>query len=211
MNKYKVCIYYPSMLKYTSLIVVIIITTSFSLITNSYSSTESEASAFLGIGSLIDHNNDFLTYQDTTLGIKINYPASWIHELHFGNIVTFLANVESGSSSDTYPAGLGIKVQHLMSKNISLTQVTSVQIKNLTQNHPEFKLIESTDTKIGGTLAHKIVFSATDSKKHQRQAMQIWTLRGDKAYLITYKAEPAKYSEYLPTIQKMVDSFQFIQ
>jgi len=39
--------------------------------------------------------------------------------------------------------------------------------------------------------------------------MQIWTVKGDNAYLITYKAEPGQYSKYLPTIQKMVDSFQF--
>jgi eukaryotic-like serine/threonine-protein kinase len=55
------------------------------------------------------------------------------------------------------------------------------------------------------------VFTATDDKKNERKAMQIWTLRGDKAYLITYKAEPGKYSRYLPIIQKMVDSFQFTQ
>ena len=58
-------------------------------------------------------------------------------------------------------------------------------------------------------MAHKIVFTATDSIKHERKAMQIWTVKGDNAYLITYKAEPGQYSKYLPTIQKMVDSFQF--
>jgi serine/threonine-protein kinase len=212
MNKYKDCIYYPSMLKRASLSmsVAIIITISFSLITISFSTTKSEASAFFGIGSPIDLNKD-LTYQNPTLGIKINYPAGWIHELHSGNLVTFLASGESGGS-DTYPAGLGIKVQHLRSKNISLTQITNVQIKNLTQNHSDFKLIESTESKIGGSSpAHKIVFSATDNKKHERKAMQIWAINRDKAYLITYKAEPAKYSKYLPTIQKMIDSFQFIQ
>jgi len=81
----------------------------------------------------------------------------------------------------------------------------------LTQGHPDLKLIESTDYKVGGNNAHKIVFTATDDKKNERKAMQIWTLRGDKAYLITYKAEPGKYSRYLPIIQKMVDSFQFTQ
>jgi serine/threonine-protein kinase len=151
--------------------------------------------------------NNFLTYEDSTLGIKIDYPAGWTHELHAGGIVTFLASLES--HSNTYPAGLGIKVQHLKSKNISLNNITKIQIENLSQSHPDFKLIESTEFKIGGNSAHKIVFSATDNKKNERKAMQIWTIRGDKAYLITYKAEPGKYAGYLPTIQKMVDSLQF--
>ena len=170
--------------------------------------TPSEASsAFFGMASsTIANNNNFLTYHDSTLGIKIEYPAGWIQELHRGSLVTFLASLES--DSNTYPAGLGIKVQNLASKNISLNEITKVQIKNLTQNHPDFKLIESTGSMLAGNLAHKIVFNATDNKEHERKAMQIWTLKGDKAYLITYKAEPGKYSKYLPIIQKMLDSFQ---
>jgi hypothetical protein len=154
-------------------------------------------------------NNDFLTYQDATLGIRIDYPPGWIHELHAGGLVTFLASLES--NSNTYPAGLGITVQHLKSKNVPLDEITKVQIKNLTQNHPDFRLVESTQFKLAGNIANKIVFTAIDSMKNERKAMQVWTLKEDKAYLITYKAEPGKYSEYLPTIQKMIDSFQIIK
>ena len=168
-----------------------------------------QASAFLGFPSSTANNNNFLTYQDSALGIKIDYPVGWIHELHPGSLVTFLASLES--DSNTYQAGLGITVQHLGSGNTSLNEVTKVQIKNLTQSHPDFKLTESTNSILAGNIAHKIVFSATDNMKHERTAMQIWTLKGDKAYLITYKAEPGKYSKYLPTIQKMIDSFQIIK
>jgi serine/threonine-protein kinase len=155
------------------------------------------------------NNNNFLTYQDSALGIKIDYPVGWTHELHAGSLVTFLASLES--DSNTYPAGLGVTVKHLGSRNTSLNEVTKVQIKNLTQSHPDFKLVESTNSILAGNIAHKIVFSATDNMIHERKAMQIWTFKGDNAYLITYKAEPGKYSKYLPTVQKMIDSFQIIK
>jgi eukaryotic-like serine/threonine-protein kinase len=196
------------MFKLNSLLSVAMIMITLSLIANCCTAI-SPASALIDLApskSNININN-FLTYEDSTLGIKIDYPAGWTHELHAGGIVTFLASLES--HSNTYPAGLGIKVQHLKSKNISLNNITKIQIENLSQSHPDFKLIESTEFKIGGNSAHKIVFSATDNKKNERKAMQIWTIRGDKAYLITYKAEPGKYAGYLPTIQKMVDSLQF--
>jgi eukaryotic-like serine/threonine-protein kinase len=196
------------MFKLNSLLYVAMIMITLSLIANCCTII-SPASALIDLApskSNININN-FLIYEDSTLGIKIDYPAGWTHELHAGGIVTFLASLES--HSNTYPAGLGIKVQHLKSKNISLNNITKIQIENLSQSHPDFKLIESTEFKIGGNSAHKIVFSATDNKKNERKAMQIWTIRGDKAYLITYKAEPGKYAGYLPTIQKMVDSLQF--
>src|SRR5438445_12926937 len=88
------------------------------------------------------------------LGIKIDYPVGWTHELHPGSLVTFLASLES--DSNTYPAGLGITVQHLGSGNTSLDEVTKVQIKNLTQSHPDFKLTESTNSILAGNIAHKI-------------------------------------------------------
>lgn len=170
---------------------------------------ESHASVTFGAFSLVNTNNNFLTYQDNSLGLRIDYPAGWIHELHAGGLVTFLPSLED--SSNTYPAGLGITVEHLKSKNMRLSDITKIQIKNLTQNHSDFRLLQSTEFRVAGNIANKIVFTATDSMNHERKAMQIWTLNGDKAYLITYKAEPGQYSNYLPTIEKMVDSIQFIK
>jgi serine/threonine-protein kinase len=177
-------------------------------ISESYGSNTIPVSAILGASSEINNNN-FLTYKDNTLGIKIDYPVGWIHELHAGALVTFLPSLEG--NSNTYPAGLGITVEHLKSKNMPLSEITKIQIKNLTQNHSDFRLLESTEFRLADNIANKIVFTATDNMKHERKAMQIWTLKGDNAYLITYKAEPGQYSKYLPTIQKMVDSFRFIK
>jgi hypothetical protein len=206
-------------------LIVMIVLVSLSLVTNTriYSISSSstlytplQASAFIGMASAATATtttggDNFLTYSDPILGIRIDYPSGWTQELEGGGLVTFIASLES--DSNTYPAAVGIKVQNLASsKNISLNEVTKIQIKNLKQSHPDFKLIESTESVLAGNnMAHKIVFTATDDREHQRKAMQIWTLKGDKAYLITYKAEPEKYSKYLPTIQKMIDSFQIIK
>lgn len=176
-----------------------------SINSNTYSTIS--VSAISSASSSLITNNNFKTYKDNILGIKIDYPSEWIHELHAGGLLTFLPSQEG--YTNTYPAGLGITVEHLKTKNLTLSEITKIQIKNLTRNHPDFRPLESTDFRLAGKLAHKIVFSATDSMKHERKAMQIWTIKGDKAYLITYKAEPMQYSKYLPTIQKMVESFQF--
>jgi hypothetical protein len=41
--------------------------------------------------------------------------------------------------------------------------------------------------------------------------MQVLMIKSDKVYLITYTAEQGKYDTYLPTVQKMIDSFEFIK
>ena len=38
-------------------------------------------------------------------------------------------------------------------------------------------------------------------------AMDIGMLKGGKVYWLSYIAEPAKFYSYIPTIQRMIDSF----
>lgn len=63
-------------------------------------------------------------------------------------------------------------------------------MKKMTQNIPDFQIIESSSTTIYGSPAHKIEFTATDNKEQKWKAMQFWRQKEDKAYLFTYKAEP---------------------
>jgi hypothetical protein len=148
----------------------------------------------------------FLTYEDITTGISIQFPSDWEKSVNLDNFVTFRAPPETDTR--IYPAALGLKIQDLASQNVSLPEVTKVQISELKATNPNLKLLESTSTTLAGKPAHKVVFSATDNNQVERKAMQLWTVIDDKAILITYKAEPDKYSSYLPTIEKMINSLQ---
>ncbi|MDQ3974933.1 MAG: hypothetical protein M3264_00265 [Thermoproteota archaeon] len=102
--------------------------------------------------------------------------------------VTFIAPRES--DSPTYPAGIGLRVEELSSRTVPLEEITRVQIENLTPSYPDFDLIESSATTLAANPAYKIEFTATDDKEEKCNAIQIWTLKDDKAYLFTYKADP---------------------
>jgi hypothetical protein len=36
----------------------------------------------------------------------------------------------------------------------------------------------------------------------------VWTVKGSNVYTLLYNGDAAKYSVYLPTIQKMINSFE---
>jgi hypothetical protein len=38
--------------------------------------------------------------------------------------------------------------------------------------------------------------------------MEVGTIIGDKAYSVQYIADAPRYNDYLPTVQKMIDSMQ---
>lgn len=148
----------------------------------------------------------FLTYENPESGISILYPSNWEKLANLDNFVTFTAPPEIDTR--IYPAALGLKVQELSSQNIPLEEITKVQMSDLKKSNPDVNVLESTSTTIAGKPAHKIVFSAIDNEEVERKAMQVWTVIGNKAVLITYKAEPDKFSNYLPTIERMIESFK---
>jgi hypothetical protein len=152
----------------------------------------------------IDLDSEFLTYDDIITGFSIKYPPDWERAQHIDKSVTFLAPRES--NSDTDPAGLGIMVMEVVSNN-TLASITQNQLNKLKNLYPDIQILESMETIFLGHPSHMIIFTATDNTQSMRKAMQIWFKEDNKAFLMTYKSDNQRYSKYLPTIDKMLNSF----
>jgi hypothetical protein len=148
--------------------------------------------------------SEFLAYDDLITGFSIKYPPDWERAQHIDKSITFIAPKES--NSDTFPAGLGIIFKEAAS-NMSLSYISQTQLNTLKNLYPDINILESSDITFAGHPAHKIIFTATDNTSHLRKAMQIWFKDDTKAYLITYKADVEKFPQYLPTIEKMLNTF----
>ena len=118
--------------------------------------------------------------------------------------VTFHAPKET--NSDTNPADLGIMVLEVGS-NTTLPSITQNQLSTLKKLYPDFQTQESVETIFLGHPAHMIIFTATDNTQNVRKAMQIWFKEDTKAYLVTYKSDNERFSKYLPTIDRMLNTF----
>lgn len=149
-------------------------------------------------------DSEYLTYDDLITGFSIKYPPDWERAQHIDKSVTFLAPRES--NSDTNPAGLSIMVKEIIS-NTTLPSITQTQLDTLRNLYPDINLLESIETTFLGHPAHMIVFTATDNTQNMRKAMQIWFKEDTRAYLMTYKSDNERFSKYLPTIDKMLNSF----
>jgi len=149
-------------------------------------------------------DSELLTYDDIITGFSIKYPPDWERAQHLDKSVTFLAPRES--NSDTNPAGLGIMVIEVES-NKTLASITQNQLNILKNLYPDIQILESMETIFLGHPSHMIIFTATDNTQSMRKAMQIWFKEDNKAFLMTYKSDNQRYSKYLPTIDKMLNSF----
>jgi hypothetical protein len=149
-----------------------------------------------------------LTFDDPTFGIKLQYPSSWT-KIQPGqsplqdnvDVVAAFVHLEVQQNISSL-SRIGIGVQPVKSQNLSLDQYSSNQIQAI--NSQNATILESGETTLAENPAHKAVFTLENATK----ITQIWTLKGDKAYIITYLADLNDYPKNLSTFQKIVNSLQ---
>ena len=137
-------------------------------------------------------------------------------------------------SSDMYQETLSISVHKLHTKNIGeffrlFDKPTSQKIllhgfalshiTSLIAKLPSFNLIKSESggdetTLSDGSIGHKIVYTymgqrqISSNSNIRLKVMEVLIVKNDIGYIIRYSSEPDKYNSYLPTIQKMINSFR---
>lgn len=153
-------------------------------------------------------NNNFLTYQNPNYGIKMQYPSDWSASQSglrdYTNVIAFYSPLEN--ISDVFPEHLTLSITDY-SQHITLQEFNTVL--NNTLKQPGVKILESTPITLAHNPAHKIVFlPPAGNVPIKFETMLVWTVKSDKVYIISYNSEAARYSTYLPTIQKMINSFE---
>lgn len=89
-----------------------------------------------------------------------------------------------------------------------MTQYANQSMAHLNQSLKDFKLTElkTDNVVIAGLPAYRMVYTSTDVNTILK-TMEIGVIKGDKVYILTYEAGIQEYTKYLPTLQKMIDSF----
>jgi hypothetical protein len=174
------------------------------------------------LASNTTEGGDILTYQNTSYNIRIQYPANWTKDEQdfdsndtITNIVTFFSPLTS--RFDIYSENLGISIEGLSNPNMTLEEYATSLINDYNKTLTDFNLIETDTTYITKSYAHivdlaenpayKLVYTDKEDNINY-ETMEIGTIIGDKVYYIEYIAEEKKYSNYLPTIQMMINSLE---
>ncbi len=145
--------------------------------------------------------SDFLTYENSDYGVKIMYPSDWQQTENEDVIVAFLS--PKTDASDTIQENLGLTMNDLAGQSLTLQKYNEIAIEQLKQIFPDIKIIESGSTVLSNNPAYKVVFTASNLK-----FVQVWTVKYDLAYVWSFVSTESSYSDYLGTVQTMLDSFE---
>jgi hypothetical protein len=153
---------------------------------------------------------NFLTYENSNLGIKIQYPSNWTKIENITNgFVQFFSPKKS--FMDPYTESLSIFLSN--SQDMSLDQYVGYNIDSIKNRVPEFKITESSSTILAGNQAQKIVYTGklTPPSQLDVTVMLILAVKDNIGYIVNYSSDPEEYFDYLTIIQKMIDSLEISQ
>jgi len=159
------------------------------------------------------NNTNFLTYQNPISGIKIQYPSGWLKEAAAGTGVTFVLPAGKNNSNNSTPEQFLAKLNTTaiagFPPNVPLKGMADGVLNGYKHLLPNFQLESYMNTTLGGSPAVKIVYMFTDPRHGgDFKASDTATIKGNRLYVIQYYVQSSKYQSYLPTLQKMLDSFE---
>jgi eukaryotic-like serine/threonine-protein kinase len=145
---------------------------------------------------------NFVPYSNPTFGIRTEYPADW------GRLdLSFLLN--DSADIDFYPLDdtSGSKHVRLQVETMRSTQnMTLEQYSNVKISSAEGQILESNSTTLADLPAREIVFTNAGLK-----TMQVWTIKDNRIFTITYEAEEEDFQNDLQVAQRMTESFQIVE
>jgi hypothetical protein len=160
--------------------------------------------------------SNFINYTNPKYGFGLLYPSNWVNEeIPPGANLTFLMSFNPPASEIGEFVFVYVAVKNLTNNNTSLKQFADQEISLLkrppavtspTEDTSAKTILESGPASIAGnTSAHKVVYTEKISGSLSK-IMEVYTVKGNKGYILTYLAYADIYDKYLPIAQKIVDS-----
>ena len=162
------------------------------------------------------HTN-FLTYEDTTRGFKMQYPSDW-NKTDFPPTIPFIFFISPAqNATDNLFESLGVIIELLPMQNITLDQYSLGVIEQLGLESQDFNVTSPPkETTLGGVPAYNMTYTImrADEKDpstiHEVMGIVTWAVKDGQAYTILYAGTESQFNYSLHKAQKMIDSFSFI-
>jgi hypothetical protein len=165
---------------------------------------------------------NFTNYDNPYLGIKVKYPSNWLIAAHFINnvfIIQFVSPKEN--STDQFADNINIAI-HNIPPRTSLVQYSKAIDNMLIARHLNINESQSKNNNSALTLAGMPAFERLFTVSQHvldknlkivplnLKILQLYTIKGNKGYIVTYTAQASRFLTYLPDVQKLIDSFNII-
>ncbi|WP_293351320.1 MULTISPECIES: serine/threonine-protein kinase [unclassified Microcoleus] len=152
--------------------------------------------------------DNLASYDNTAKGIKMKYPDNWTKQEESNaitqEVVQFISPKES--EGDKFQERLIVTVEPT-TNNKTLDEYTKLSKQEILKLDKNAKIDKEEESTLAGKNGYRVVYTTKEGNEEFKK-LNVWTMKNDKAYLITYEAEAGKYKQFLPVVEKMIKSLE---
>ena len=158
------------------------------------------------------NDTEFSTYISPELGIQIDHPTDWspIISEYADDVLVLEFNASRSQMMQLLPPT--VRISSAPQPNISNLDQLTDSLLAIASDYPRFSLKENSTQSLGNITAQKVLYtygSADPSQQFTLEAMDIWTLKDGKRYVISYIAPMSEFSMNLPVVEHMIRTLSF--
>ncbi|MEO1671525.1 MAG: protein kinase [Cyanobacteria bacterium J06631_2] len=149
------------------------------------------------------------SYENYSQGFRVDYPSGWSKQNRddfFATGVVFFSPL--ANDSDQFKERVSVLVENLPG-DLPLAEYTQQSLDEIKQlSDPNIG--EAKTITLGDDEGRQIAYQGEENGSPVKR-VQTWSVNGDRAYVVTYTAKPEDYENYLPTVERMIESFETIK
>jgi hypothetical protein len=162
----------------------------------------------LGVNNRTIHDY-VITYENTTDGIRINYPSEWrLQQGRMADPTLRIAAKFYPDADNKSPFTIAIRD---LTGNVSVDSYANATVNRYTDGLDEFTRSHfRTNTTLSGYHAYDIGGTYIDEVSVKNQLREVGTILNNTAYILQFSSAEYKFPSYLTALEEMIDSFQII-
>jgi hypothetical protein len=146
-----------------------------------------------------------LAVYDANEFFVLEYPAAWeIVERATENSVLFVSPQTAGD--DLFRENVGVLRQELVDESTTVGEYTREFLAAAPDTIDNYELVSSEPMRLSGLPAHRVIYGGTQGGV-MLGWMQVWTISGGNAYILTYTGDPAGFETFLDDANAIITSF----
>ena len=154
--------------------------------------------------------HNFAEYNNERYNISLKYPQDWslkeVEAPFTGEVAVLSAPPEDGF--DLFQEKIYLSIDELPAEVNSLDLYSQTMLKKIqSQLTPDSIIYEGDINELDGNKARSLIYIRQEGAKSLQQ-MEIFTVKGNRAYVFTYIAEDIKYQEFLKITKKILGSLE---
>jgi serine/threonine-protein kinase len=151
-------------------------------------------------------SENFQLYENLEQGIKIKYPENWqkrdVPNAITQEVIIFVSPKQD--KQDTFQEAVTISVEDFNGTLDESVKILKGEIKKSSRNA---NILETSETTLDSKPARQLIFTSQVDGNNVK-TLQVWALKGTKAYIVTYTADVNDYDKFINAVEKMIESFK---